>query len=359
MWLEPYKDKYRAIERYIDPMTGKTKRVSTIIDKDTKAARKAAESVLKAKIDKEQAIASDSDLTLAELSELYLAHQKKTVRAQSYKRDGCIVPIVTDLLGKDTKVNMLSARYITKCLEAANKDNVTLNTYFVHIRKLLRWGYRNDYIKDVGYLQKIQPYPDNKKERIEDKYLSTEELKKLLPAMKVTRWRLLTEFLALSGLRIGELMALESKDVTDVISINKTLDVLNGIVTENAKTDAGNRDVFIQPELEPVIREIRHFFLEDQMKNGYRSSLFFPGIQYAAYNKYLKETTKAILSHQITPHALRHTHVSLLAEAGVPLDVISRRVGHEDSSVTRKIYLHITEKQKEKDKDKLREVKIL
>ena len=211
----------------------------------------------------------------------------------------------------------------------------------------------------MSYLQKIQPYPDNQKERIEDKYLSSDELKKLLSAMRVTHWKLLTEFLALSGLRIGEALALESKDVTDVISVTKTLDVRDGIVTKNAKTDAGNREVFIQPELEPVIKEIRRFALEDQMQRGYRSDLLFPMIEYAAYNKYLKITTKAVLNHKITPHALRHTHVSLLAEAGVPLDVISRRVGHEDSSITRKIYLHITEKQKEKDKDKIREVKIL
>ena len=118
MWLEPYKDKYRAIERYTDPMTGKQKRVSTIIEKDTKQARKAAEEVLREKITASQTESSDSNMSLEELSKLYIAHQKKTVRRQSWKRDECIIPIVVNVLGKDTKVDMLSARYIMQKLEA-------------------------------------------------------------------------------------------------------------------------------------------------------------------------------------------------------------------------------------------------
>ena len=44
----------------------------------------------------------------------------------------------------------------------------------------------------------------------------------------------------------------------------------------------------------------------------------------------------------VTPHTLRHTMTSLFAKAGIPLDVISRRLGHESSDITRKIHLHIT-----------------
>ena len=66
-----------------------------------------------------------------------------------------------------------------------------------------------------------------------------------------------------------------------------------------------------------------------------------------------------VLGRKITTHVMRHTHVSLMAEAGVPLEVISRRVGHENSDITRDIYLHFTEKQKEKDREQLKAVQIL
>lgn len=59
--------------------------------------------------------------------------------------------------------------------------------------------------------------------------------------------------------------------------------------------------------------------------------------------------TARTIGRPLSTHALRHTHTSLLAAAGIPLDVISRRLGHADSKVTREIYLHVTELLKDKD----------
>lgn len=40
----------------------------------------------------------------------------------------------------------------------------------------------------------------------------------------------------------------------------------------------------------------------------------------------------------------RHTHVVLLVEAGVPIKVISERLGHSKIDTTLDIYTHVTEK---------------
>lgn len=45
------------------------------------------------------------------------------------------------------------------------------------------------------------------------------------------------------------------------------------------------------------------------------------------------------------------THASLLLEQGVSVDTISRRSGHENSRITREIYLYVTEKLKERDNE--------
>jgi integrase len=52
------------------------------------------------------------------------------------------------------------------------------------------------------------------------------------------------------------------------------------------------------------------------------------------------------LNKELTPHSLRHTHVSLLAEAGVGLEEIMERLGHSDDKVTRTVYLHVTKDMK-------------
>lgn len=52
MWVEKVKTGYKFIERYTDPMTGKYRRVSIVLDKDTAQSRKTAQRALNAKIDK-------------------------------------------------------------------------------------------------------------------------------------------------------------------------------------------------------------------------------------------------------------------------------------------------------------------
>jgi integrase len=43
----------------------------------------------------------------------------------------------------------------------------------------------------------------------------------------------------------------------------------------------------------------------------------------------------------MTLHDLRDTHASLLAANGVPLEVVSRRLGHANIAITAERYLHV------------------
>lgn len=61
---------------------------------------------------------------------------------------------------------------------------------------------------------------------------------------------------------------------------------------------------------------------------------------------------KTDLNLNVTPHSLRHTHTSLLAEAEVEIDEIMDRLGHQDDETTRRVYLHVTEGRKQEAADK-------
>ena len=62
-----------------------------------------------------------------------------------------------------------------------------------------------------------------------------------------------------------------------------------------------------------------------------------------AANSALRRAAKRLgIDKPVTTHFFRHTHVSLLADLGVPLRVIQKRVGHSKSDITREIYLHVT-----------------
>ena len=44
---------------------------------------------------------------------------------------------------------------------------------------------------------------------------------------------------------------------------------------------------------------------------------------------------------QITLHDARHTHATLLLQAGVPAQVVSARLGHSDVQTTLSTYAHV------------------
>ncbi|WP_259343721.1 tyrosine-type recombinase/integrase [Oceanobacillus picturae] len=52
------------------------------------------------------------------------------------------------------------------------------------------------------------------------------------------------------------------------------------------------------------------------------------------------------LNENLTPHSLRHTHTSLLAEAKVSLEEIMERMGHSDDHTSKNVYLHVTKEMK-------------
>lgn len=51
---------------------------------------------------------------------------------------------------------------------------------------------------------------------------------------------------------------------------------------------------------------------------------------------------------KIKIHGFRHTHCSLLFEAGLSIQEVQDRLEHNDISTTMDVYGHITEKQREK-----------
>lgn len=62
------------------------------------------------------------------------------------------------------------------------------------------------------------------------------------------------------------------------------------------------------------------------------------------------------LNTELTPHSLRHTHVSLLAETGIELHEIMDRLGHKDDVTTQQIYLHVTKYKKKEASRKFAEL---
>ena len=366
MWIEKRKDKYLAVERYTDFLTGKQKRVSVTIDKDTKQARNKAQQILQAKIDAlRQQDPEPQAVTLDQLRKDYIAYQTRIYKASTVHRNENILTIVIGIIGPDTLCTRLSAGNIMKALLDTGKPNVTINTYLTRLKAMLRWGYQNDMCPEIAGKLKLLP-DKSEREKIQDKFLEKDELKRLLDGMQVVQWKNLTQLLALSGLRIGEALALTYDNIdvnARIIHINKTFALITKTIT-SPKTVDSVREVYMQDELLSCCRKLLTGAKRRALEYGYHSDLIFCDIDgryinYDVYEKYLRENGERILNRKITSHVMRHTMTSLFAEAGVPLDVISRRLGHHDSRITRDIYYHVTKTQRKKDHDAVRQISIL
>jgi len=284
MWSETLPNgKVRFVERYENPMTEKSHKVSVTMDKDTASTRKLAQAALNDKIDAKlssTATIKKDALRLSELIELYRTDQKATVTKSTYQQNYFAMDSLMRILGQDILADKITAGYVREKLAAENEKSGTINERITRLKALMRWGYQNDYIADIRWLDKIKKFKDDEKvQKLEEKYLESNELK-------------------------------------------------------------------------------------ERFYCGHRSELFMCDVNvdylnYYSYNKYLQENARQLFGKTVTTYFMRHTHVSLMAEQGVPPDVISRRLGHSDSRITMNIYFHVTKKMREKDNQKIKGMSIL
>lgn len=352
LYVEQLKDgRYQFRYRYKD-LSGKYRRVSCIKPTNT---RRSYNDALR-ELQNRALEGSYSRPNLEQALRLYLEEKERILRPQTVLRNEAEIRRVNDAIGQK-HLDSLTALDVKRAISSISEKNCTYNERLARYKAFLNWCYQNELMQtNIG--EKLSPLPDKKKERIQEKYLEPEELQSLLDNINPPMWYHLTKFLVLSGLRIGEAIALTPEDIGEkYISVNKTFSVITGEIGDT-KTDNSSRDVFIQPELRAAIED--YMLFRDELPP---SPFFFSGkkgpIVYGSYDKFLRELSEKILGRRITPHALRHTCASLFLANGVSVDTISRRLGHSDSKITKEIYLHMTGKLKQADEIALSRTVIL
>ena len=335
---------------YADEL-GNGKRVTVTMPKDSPSNRRKAEQILNEKIRK-----PSSDMKLKELVELYLEQNRPFIKEVTHIRNTHAMNSIVRILGTNTNVSKLTARSLSTAFYESGKGNTTLNEYQARFKAFWRWSYRNDYVQDVSWLDKLTPFPDKTtKEKNREKYLEGDELNLLLDNLSIPIKKYAIAFLALSGLRVGEMLCLTVEDVdfdTRMINVDKTFSPITRKVSEGAKTYSGNRKVYMQPELYDLCKEIDALYKDRQEQLRFDRKLFFcdldgKRLEYYALNKYFKENCERIIHRSLSLHSLRHSHASLMFQEGASLGAVSMRLGHSDSAVTREIYTHITQRKEE------------
>jgi integrase len=181
--------------------------------------------------------------------------------------------------------------------------------------------------------------------------LDVNKLQALFDRALDTRLHPLVVLAAATGCRRGELLALEWSDLdeaTSEISVSKSLEQTKaGLRIKSTKSEKPRR--FSVPEwaLE-VLREHRQEQQYDRQMFGTKyddHNLIFcqPGGAYYSPDRLgarVVELMRKVGLEGVSLHSLRHSHASILLSKGVPVAVVSQRLGHADQNITLSIYSH-------------------
>ena len=217
---------------------------------------------------------------------------------------------------------------------------------------------------------KIPPKPKPSKERImvlhEDDLATWLNYLSNLPNTRANRrFKVICDTLLASALRINELLAMTIHDldfdnneliVTKTLmwrAANKKLDIKGEVVCKNsAKTDSGNRRVAVPRK---TLEDLRDF--HNEMNTYFEKHdlpptvLIFPTI----YGNYMcdrneRTTLKKRLSALGLPdygfHLFRHTHASMMLNAGANWKELQIRMGHKSIKTTMDTYAELAPKKK-------------
>jgi integrase len=210
------------------------------------------------------------------------------------------------------------------------------------------------------------------------KYLEKDQLKKFLEAARTKGLENdCTIFLTLAytGMRAGELCALKWKDIdfkAGTLSITKTYynpsnnikeyQLLPPKTTKSKRVIEVDKTIIAELEAHKAMQNVINMRLRDVWHD--EDFIFTLTVDNPGYPIYVKKIEDrmarllklAKLDKELSPHSLRHTHTSLLAEAGVGLPEIMDRLGHQDDNTTKQVYLHVTKTKKKEAAQKFSEL---
>lgn len=212
-------------------------------------------------------------------------------------------------------------------------------------RAVLAISLKQARIKGIIAINPVEnvPVPQNKSMQFEP--LSINEVTNLLSTFEGTFMEARLHIALLCGLRQGEALALTWSDINfeeSTLSVSKQVQTVNGVrsLTE-LKTNRSKRTIALGASTLEVLRrhKTRIYGSEPQ------SNLLFPaengGFMHSTndFNNW-KRSLRVCGIKRRRLHDARHTAATLMYSQNVGIETISRVLGHSNSSITSKLYVH-------------------
>ncbi len=362
------KQKYRVRINYIDNF-GKNRQVDRVAYGNAEA--KELERTLALEL-KEKPLTAR--MTLQQLYDEYIKAITPELRETSLNKNKYILQTyVIEYIG-NIALNKLNAPVLQQWKNQIEERTIktsdgqehglklrTKQNIFSTFRALLNWGVKMDYLPQ-NTLTKVGNFKSSSLVKEEMQYYTSEEFKLFAKTARdeaeksgiIVDWDFYVFFCIAfyTGLRKGEIHALKWTDIKgEYLSVTRSItQKLKGYDRETPpKNKSSIRTLQMPKPLIEILNNHKEFykqrrsFTEDFRICGGTRSLRDTSVE----NANIKFAKLAGLK-KIRIHDFRHSHVSLLANAGINIQEIARRLGHANIEMTWNTYSHLYPQEEER-----------
>ncbi|EPF4515703.1 site-specific integrase [Enterococcus hirae] len=351
----------------IDPLTGKKRYTTKRGFKTQKEAKIALARLEVLATDKK--LVKDNNYTFTQVKDMCIEQYKPTVRESTYLRVKFLFDKNISTFFGNKKIQNYNIAY---CQEAINKWKEQYSTYKAlkcYTSAVFDYAKKMNLIKENPMKEVTFSKGERKQKKTKLKYFEKEELQDFLECCQKDKFPItysLFRVLAFTGIRKGEALALTWDDVdffNKTLEINKTItrNSDNKFISTPPKTNTSIRKISLDNETLNILKawktQQKRYLLAHGQHAKTKNQIIFSSknnnyIDITRPNIILSRICKEHNFNDITIHGFRHTHCSLLFEAGLSIKEVQERLGHSDIHTTMNIYTHVTKKQKERSADK-------
>ena len=319
------------------------------------------------RIEKELTSVTYNTMQTDELIDLYI--REKDCRQSTRERcNRTLDRYVRGKFGRVDKINIESVAEWKNEIASLDLATTTKRNIFKELSNLFNFAVRRKIITD-NYCKDVGGFKNDAKPTAKLQYYTADEWLKFASVAREEafarndyRYYVFFAVAFYTGMRKGEINALKWSDIKgNIIHIRRSLSQkIKGkdYVETKPKTLSSIRDIQIPAPLRDILAEHKHRqmrdrrFTEDYRVVGGADVLHDTNIENAN-----KRYAEAANLHHIRIHDFRHSHASLLANNGINIQEIARRLGHANVQETWKTYAHLYPMEEERAVSVLNSVK--
>lgn len=232
---------------------------------------------------------------------------------------------------------------------SANTVNAVISVMQNSLRTAHLLGYAKEYTANMIKRPKL-------KEREIECFTLAEQKKIEAAVFESKKTKLFGIVLCLySGLRIGELIALQWKDIDltkGLLTVSRSChDTSGGIVFDEPKTATSRRIIPLPKQLLPKLKSIKKSSNSDFVVSAGGNA-----VSVRSYQRSFELLLKKLNIDHRGFHSLRHTFATRALECGMDVKTLSEILGHKNATITLNRYAHSLWEHKSEMMNKLRKL---